>query len=54
MANLVGLIVKTLALLQLLLSGFFNVVGPDGMQTQVKYYPMYPYNNRQCSAIAAY
>ena len=28
--------------------------GPDGRQTQVKYYPMYPYNNRQCSAIAAY
>jgi hypothetical protein len=54
MANLVGLIVKTLALLQLLLSGFFNVGGPDGRQTQVKYYPIYPYNNRQCSAIAAY
>ena len=34
MANLVGLIVKTLALLQLLLSGFFNVGGPDGFRTQ--------------------
>ena len=34
MANLAGLIVKTLALLQLLPSGFCNVGGPDGTRTR--------------------
>ena len=51
MANLVGLIVKTLALLQLLLSGFFNVGGPDVPITMTFYrllkpikYPLQPSN----------